>query len=132
MSAEESPIRRVDTLVHHYHHEPELQDQLQRVVMISLDEKAGRGVYNWAIENFIRPETDMVVLVHVRQIDIPVAPYISATGYLDEVAEVRRLDSHRLLKEFASELAHKKVACKAISMIGDPGYVVTLDRARKG
>lgn len=75
----ESPILRKDTVVHHYHHEPEAQERLQRVVMVSLDETSGRGVFNWAMENFIRPETDMVwmiVSVLYAQTDI----YIGDSG----------------------------------------------------
>ncbi|KAF7730003.1 hypothetical protein EC973_003416 [Apophysomyces ossiformis] len=122
MSNTDSPTERRDSLVHHYQHqEVEQQERLQRVVIISLDENSGRSVFDWAMHHFIQPETDMVILVHVRTIDIPVAPYISATGYLDELAELRRQDSHRLLREFAHELVHKKIACKAISMIGDAG-----------
>jgi hypothetical protein len=49
------------------------------------------------------------VLVHVRQVDIPVAPYINATGYIDDITEERRDESHHLLRLFAEELNKKKV-----------------------
>lgn len=61
---------------------------------------------------------DQVVLVHVRQIDIPVAPYINSTGYVDDVSEERREESHHLLRVFAEELNRRKVeALKSIVMI---------------
>jgi hypothetical protein len=50
-----------------------------------------------------------VVLVHVRQIDIPVAPYINTTGYIDDISEERREESHRLLRYYAQDLHRKKV-----------------------
>jgi hypothetical protein len=45
----------------------------------------------------------------VRQIDIPVAPYINAAGYLDEIGEERREASHHLLRHYAHKLAKKQV-----------------------
>lgn len=51
-----------------------------------------------------------VVLVHVRQIDIPVAPYINSTGYVDDISQERREESHHLLRAFAEALNKQKVS----------------------
>ncbi|KAI9313422.1 hypothetical protein BX666DRAFT_1817847, partial [Dichotomocladium elegans] len=91
-----------------------------RVVCISIDSNSAKYVIDWALANFIRPETDLIVLVHVRVLDMPMAPYVDAAGYMDDVAEERRNESHDLLKMHASQLWEKKIACKAVSMIGDP------------
>lgn len=48
------------------------------------------------------------------------APYADSAGYMDDAAEERKTESHDLLKEYASGLWHKQIACKAVSMIGDP------------
>jgi hypothetical protein len=50
-----------------------------------------------------------VVLVHVRQIDIPVAPYINTSSYMDDMAEERRQESHNLLRYYATDLHKRKV-----------------------
>ncbi|KAI8367544.1 uncharacterized protein BYT42DRAFT_129898 [Radiomyces spectabilis] len=102
-----------DSMTEHHH-------RLKRVVLICLDESSGKQAFHWALSNFVQPERDLVILVHVRLIDIPMAPYINATGYLDDVSEQRREESHHLLREFADILVQRHIACKAISMTGDP------------
>ncbi|KAI9497678.1 hypothetical protein BDB00DRAFT_803589 [Zychaea mexicana] len=111
-----------DTLVEQYSHNEEEHGhiQLQRVVVVSIDPNSAEYVLNWALNNFIQPDQDLVVLVHVRVLDIPMAPYVDSTGYMDDIAEERKEESHDLLKTYASRLWHKQIACKAISMIGDP------------
>ncbi|KAI9278448.1 hypothetical protein BDA99DRAFT_554082 [Phascolomyces articulosus] len=111
-----------DTLVEQYSHTEDEHGtiQLQRVIVISIDPNSAEYVLNWALENFIRPESDLVVLIHVRILEIPMAPYVDSTGYMDDVAEERKEESHSLLKTYAGKLWHQQIACKAISMIGDP------------
>ncbi|KAI8343620.1 hypothetical protein BC941DRAFT_411887 [Chlamydoabsidia padenii] len=94
--------------------------QVNRVICVCLDDSSGKDAFYWALNHFVQPKTDLVMLLHVRQIDIPVAPYINATGYLDEIGEERREASHHLLKHYAHKLAKKQIACKAISLVGDP------------
>ncbi|KAG1221479.1 hypothetical protein G6F68_020914 [Rhizopus microsporus] len=77
--------------------------------MVCLDPDSADTVFTWANDNFIIPSKDLVVLVHVRQIDIPVAPYINTTGYIDDISEERREESHRLLRYYAQDLHRKKV-----------------------
>ncbi|CAO3613303.1 unnamed protein product [Cunninghamella blakesleeana] len=102
------------------HSTSESESNLSRVVCICLDTTSGKDAFEWAVDNFIQVKTDLVILLHVRQIDLPIAPYINATGYLDEVGEEIREESHQLLRHYASKLVKKQIACKAISMIGDP------------
>jgi hypothetical protein len=102
--------RRRDTIVEYYDHENEaVQSKLDRVVLVSIDENSAEYVYNWTLDNFIQPERDLVVLTHVRVLELPMAPYVDSTGYLEEEAEERRQESHQLLKEYASRLWHKRV-----------------------
>ncbi|KAI8991993.1 hypothetical protein BDF20DRAFT_909691 [Mycotypha africana] len=119
-TAEGGVSNRRDSLVHTYSG----NDNLSRVVLLCLDPLSAEVTYKWALDNFISIEKDLVVLVHVRQIDIPVAPYINSTGYIDEVSEERRNESHHLLRTFAEDLNKKKFACKAISMVGDPKHEI--------
>ncbi|KAI8047724.1 uncharacterized protein B0P05DRAFT_565399 [Gilbertella persicaria] len=111
------PLQKTDTLVHSHSHE---DTNLTRVVLVCLDPESAETTFHWAIDNFVIPQKDLVVLVHVRQIDIPVAPYINSTGYVDDVSAERREESHRLLRAYADKLSKSKIACKAISMVGDP------------
>ncbi|KAG1467148.1 hypothetical protein G6F56_004569 [Rhizopus delemar] len=97
-------LTKRDTLVHHEEHDRELT----RVIMICLDDDSAETTFNWAQENFIAPHKDLIVLVNVRQVDIPVAPYINTTGYIDDVAEERRDESHRLLRHYAHDLYKKE------------------------
>ncbi|SAM07787.1 hypothetical protein [Absidia glauca] len=100
--------------------EIDIASQVNRVVCVCLDESSGKDAFYWGLNHFIQPKNDLVILLHVRQIDIPVAPYINAAGYLDEIGEERREASHHLLRHYAHKLAKKQIACKAISMVGDP------------
>ncbi|KAI8328024.1 hypothetical protein BD560DRAFT_417493, partial [Blakeslea trispora] len=111
------PLQKMDTIVHSH---PEETPDLARVVLICLDPDSAEVTFHWAMDNFIVPQKDLVVLVHVRQIDIPVAPYINSTGYVDDVSAERREESHHLLRIYAEKLSKQKIACKAISMVGDP------------
>ncbi|KAI9021467.1 hypothetical protein CLU79DRAFT_753444 [Phycomyces nitens] len=100
-------------------HDSDQEASRSRIIMISIDERSDY-VVNWALENFIRPETDMVILVHVRHLDVPVAPYINPTGYIEDNDEVGREESHRLLRTHAKELKKRNILCRAISIIGEP------------
>ncbi|KAJ8662397.1 hypothetical protein O0I10_002091 [Lichtheimia ornata] len=112
---------RRDTIVEHYPLvEGQQQVDIQRVVVISIDPNSAKYVIDWAVDNFIQPSKDLVVLVHVRLLEMPMAPYADSAGYMDDAAEERKAESHDLLKEYASGLWHKQIACKAVSMIGDP------------
>ncbi|KAI7875953.1 adenine nucleotide alpha hydrolases-like protein [Lichtheimia hyalospora FSU 10163] len=113
--------RRRDTIVEHYPLvEGQQQIEIQRVVVISIDPNSAKYVVDWAVDNFIQPSKDLVVLVHVRLLEMPMAPYADSAGYMDDAAEERKTESHDLLKEYASGLWHKQISCKAVSMIGDP------------
>ncbi|CDS07752.1 hypothetical protein LRAMOSA01701 [Lichtheimia ramosa] len=112
---------RRDTIVEHYPLvEGQQQVDIQRVVVISIDPNSAKYVIDWAVDNFIQPSKDLVVLVHVRLLEMPMAPYADSAGYMDDAAEERKEESHDLLKEYASGLWNKQIACKAVSMIGDP------------
>ncbi|KAI8639830.1 hypothetical protein BD408DRAFT_445686 [Parasitella parasitica] len=119
-NTEDLTLKKTDTLVQTYAGTSDESPELTRVVLICLDPDSADTTFHWALDNFIAPKKDLVVLVHVRQMDIPVAPYINSTGYVDDVSEERRTESHHLLRVFAEELSRRKVACKAISMVGDP------------
>ncbi|KAI9247818.1 hypothetical protein EDC94DRAFT_625769 [Helicostylum pulchrum] len=114
------PLTKKDTLVHASEGHAKEDHHLTRVVLVCLDPESSETTFKWALDNFIVPEKDLIVLVHVRQIDIPVAPYIDSTGFIDDVSQERREESHHLLRLFAQELNKRKIACKAISMVGDP------------
>ncbi|KAG1123699.1 hypothetical protein G6F42_010301 [Rhizopus arrhizus] len=119
-TTEDLNLKKTDTLVQTYAGSSDESPDLTRVVLVCLDPESADTTFQWALDNFIVPKKDLVVLVHVRQIDIPVAPYINSTGYIDDVSQERREESHHLLRVFAEELNRRKVACKAISMVGDP------------
>ncbi|KAI8060294.1 hypothetical protein BC940DRAFT_312243 [Gongronella butleri] len=99
---------------------PEPNRSVERVVCICLDDSSGKDAFEWAVNEFIQPDKDMVTLLHVRELDIPITPYMTAAVYVEEMGEERREESHQLLKHFAAQLVKKNVACKAISMVGDP------------
>ncbi|KAG2204023.1 uncharacterized protein EV154DRAFT_603805 [Mucor mucedo] len=93
---------------------------LKRIVAISIDEESGEYVYDWAINNFINPDTDLVVFLNCRQIDAPAAPYINPTGFIEEFDEKRKIKSHQLLRFYADQLKFANIAVRAIALAGEP------------
>ncbi|KAG0163628.1 hypothetical protein DFQ28_007709 [Apophysomyces sp. BC1034] len=116
----DDPQRKRESLVQQFFQDSETQEELQRVIVISLDEKSADYVTEWALSNFIDKKRDMVVLVHVRNIDIPLAPYINPSGFVEDLDDKKREESHRLLGTYASRFITQQVACKAVAMIGEP------------
>ncbi|GAB5587328.1 hypothetical protein Unana1_02228 [Umbelopsis nana] len=108
------------------HHEAENKEysRLTRVVLVCLDEGTGESVFQWSVLNFINPEVDMVILIHVRPSEHFTTPYGNQTDYLVKIAERHRDESHTLLKKYGAKLTAKKIACKAISMHGDPQHEI--------
>lgn len=53
-------MSRRDTIVEQYRHEGEHEGGLDRVVMISIDPSSAEYILDWAMENFIRPDKDLV------------------------------------------------------------------------
>ncbi|KAI9318215.1 hypothetical protein BX666DRAFT_1936076 [Dichotomocladium elegans] len=95
------------------------KDTIQRLVVVSVDPDSAQYVSEWAIREFVRRDTDMVVLVHVRPFDVPIAPFVDGSVYMDELVQ-QRDDSHRFLRAVAHKFWHHNIVCKAISMMGDP------------
>ncbi|CAG8603098.1 1690_t:CDS:2, partial [Diversispora eburnea] len=95
-----------------------------RIVVIAIDQSDySRYAFDWAVNNFLRRESDLVVLVNVRQIPSEPGPF--AAGYLNfsdvmtSLEDQNKLESHELLHEFAAKLKAEKFACKAIATRGD-------------
>ncbi|GAA5806873.1 hypothetical protein MFLAVUS_000221 [Mucor flavus] len=106
----------VDESIHPDTHHKELK----RVVAISIDTESAEYVYDWAVNNFINPQTDLVVFLNCRIIDAPMAPYINPTGFIEEFDDKRKKKSHLLLREYADRLKPFGIAVRAIALAGEP------------
>ncbi|KAJ3337275.1 hypothetical protein HDU93_001362 [Gonapodya sp. JEL0774] len=121
------PITRAETQIIADHPAPhvENQSQITRVLVISLDSSIhSQYAFQWSIENFIKPESDLVVLVNVRPVATIPSPYgtsyMDFTDYLVQIEEQHRIASHLLLQAYAQRLKKKHISVKAIAMRGDP------------
>ncbi|RHZ52455.1 hypothetical protein Glove_461g46 [Diversispora epigaea] len=95
-----------------------------RVVVIAIDQSDySRHVVDWAIANFLRRESDLAVLINVCEISSELslfaASYMNFSDVLTDFDDQNKLESHKLLHEFAAKLKAEKFACKAIAMQGD-------------
>jgi nucleotide-binding universal stress UspA family protein len=104
----------------------EAQSPITRVVVIALDQSNhSQQAFDWALKNFLRKESDLVVLVNVRPIPSVPGPYAIGASYMDfgevvtSLEEQHRVASHTLLQDFAAKLKAQNFACKAIAMRGD-------------
>ncbi|KAI8990090.1 hypothetical protein BDB01DRAFT_780010 [Pilobolus umbonatus] len=93
---------------------------LLRSVVISIDEDSAEYVYDWAMNNFVNPKTDLVILLNCRQIDAPIAPYINPSNFVEELDDRKKKKSHELLKKYAARIKAQDVAVRAIALLGDP------------
>ncbi|CAG8643559.1 1775_t:CDS:2, partial [Cetraspora pellucida] len=104
----------------------ESQNAITRVVVIAIDQSEhSQYAFDWAVKNFIRKDSDLVVLINVRPIPSVPGPYAIGASYMDftevvtSLEEQHRVSSHALLQEFAAKLKSHGFACKAIAMRGD-------------
>ncbi|KAI8837078.1 hypothetical protein BC829DRAFT_49069 [Chytridium lagenaria] len=96
---------------------------ITRVIIVAVDHSEyAEYALKWTAENYIRPATDLVVLVNVRPHIAAPGPYGSVYDFQEFVMtaeEHQRTESHRLLQDLARYLRHQKVCCKAIALRGD-------------
>ncbi|CAB5370170.1 unnamed protein product [Rhizophagus irregularis] len=104
----------------------EAQSPITRVVIMAIDQSPhSQQAFDWALKNFLRKESDLVVLVNVRPIPSIPGPYAIGASYMDfsevvtSIEEQHRVASHTLLQDFAAKLKAQNFACKAIAMRGD-------------
>ncbi|RKP11210.1 hypothetical protein THASP1DRAFT_27048 [Thamnocephalis sphaerospora] len=107
----------------------ESHERLTRVVCIAVDPSDhGRYGFDWALKNFIKPESDLVVLLNVRNPLAVPAPYgvvRAGAGYMDfsdyaiALEKSHRDASHGFLREYAAKLMERGIAVKAIALRGD-------------
>ncbi|TPX32713.1 hypothetical protein SmJEL517_g04240 [Synchytrium microbalum] len=92
-------------------------------------------------QNFVKSDSDLVVLISVRSVATVPGPYGAAymdfTGipntyasnieseYLTQMEEANRAASHALLQQYGAKLKKSNIACKAIAMRGDPRDEIT-------
>ncbi|KAJ3261007.1 hypothetical protein HK103_006962 [Boothiomyces macroporosus] len=125
MSAQGNSKERVIEVVENTN--PKQEFIAKRTVCIPVDESdASKHTVQWAIANILNPETDEVVLLHVRPhafndygIELGF-PYIIPTESLDEAEKGLRTFSHELLKATAKPFLEGKIHVRAVSLRGEP------------
>ncbi|RHZ74816.1 hypothetical protein Glove_219g163 [Diversispora epigaea] len=102
-----------------------------RVVVIAIDQSNySHFAFDWAVKNFLRKESDLVVLVNVRPISMTPVPYAMGPKYpqfneiIISIDDQKKEESNTLLQEFASKLKAEKFTYKAIAMQGDARDVI--------
>ncbi|KAJ3409782.1 hypothetical protein CcCBS67573_g00793 [Chytriomyces confervae] len=96
-----------------------------RVIAIAVDSsKYAEYAFNWAINNIIRPETDQVVIMNVRPtVSLPAVYgtlYVDFSKEFESIEEANKLESHNLLRAFASKLPAHKYNIRGVALRGDP------------
>ncbi|KAI9338335.1 hypothetical protein DFJ73DRAFT_612278, partial [Zopfochytrium polystomum] len=89
-----------------------------RLVAIAVDgSKHSEYAFHWAVKNFLRAETDQLMLIHVRPANqFTYSPILSGEG---NVEEVDRKASHELLQKYSSQLPAGQYNVRLVSMSGD-------------
>ncbi|KAJ3113184.1 hypothetical protein HDU96_003683 [Phlyctochytrium bullatum] len=98
-------------------------DMITRVIVVAVDQSPhSEYALDWAVKNYIRPSTDLVVLMNVRPHVATPGPYGSMFDFSEFVMtaeQQQKEDSHRLLQDSARILRRHKICCKAIALRGD-------------
>ncbi|KAJ3214019.1 hypothetical protein HDU67_002163 [Dinochytrium kinnereticum] len=96
---------------------------ITRVIVVAVDASShSEHALHWAVENYVRPSTDLVVLMNVRPHIVTPGPYGSMFDFQEFVItaeEQQRTDSHQMLQDYARFLRRHKICCKAIALKGD-------------
>ncbi|CAJ0764507.1 4324_t:CDS:2, partial [Entrophospora sp. SA101] len=88
----------------------ESQTPITRIVVIALDHSSNsQQAFDWSLKNFLRKETDLAVLVNVRQIPTVPVPYAGKNEVVTSLEEQHRINSHTLLQEYAAKLKSHNV-----------------------
>ncbi|CAJ0909233.1 2394_t:CDS:2 [Entrophospora sp. SA101] len=86
------------------------QTPITRIVVIALDHSSNsQQAFDWSLKNFLRKETDLAVLVNVRQIPTVPVPYAGKNEVVTSLEEQHRINSHTLLQEYAAKLKSHNV-----------------------
>ncbi|RHZ53501.1 hypothetical protein Glove_441g79 [Diversispora epigaea] len=123
---QEQQYKPEDTVLTTNHDADSPNTAITRVVVIAIDQSNySHFAFDWALKNFLRKESDLVVLVNVRPIPMTPGPYAIGASYMDfneiisTLEDQQRQESHTLLHEFASKLKAEQFSFKAIAMRGD-------------
>ncbi|KAJ3017020.1 UNVERIFIED_CONTAM: hypothetical protein HDU68_011893 [Siphonaria sp. JEL0065] len=103
-----------------------------RVIAIAIDEsKFSEFAFDWTLANIVRPESDQIVLLHVRPVIS--APTVYATTIaVDLTSEAvvlenaNRKHSHELLQSFANRVSPKAFNLRGVGLRGDPREEIPL------
>ncbi|RHZ43526.1 hypothetical protein Glove_1033g25 [Diversispora epigaea] len=121
--AQQQQYKPEDTVLTTDHDANAPNTAITRVVVIAIDQSNySHFAFDWALKNFLRKESDLVVLVNVRS--IPMTPaigasYMNFSEIISTLEDQQRQESHTLLHKFASKLKTEKFSFKAIAMRGD-------------
>uniref|UniRef100_A0A1D1Z533 Universal stress protein A-like protein n=1 Tax=Anthurium amnicola TaxID=1678845 RepID=A0A1D1Z533_9ARAE len=124
-TSQTQPQKSEDTILTS-NQDAEAQSPITRVVVIALDHSNhSQQAFDWSVKNFLRKESDLIVLVNVRPIPSVPGPYAIGASYMDfgevvtSLEEQHKVASHTLLQDYAAKLKAQNFACKAIAMRGD-------------
>jgi len=92
-----------------------------RTVLIALDHSNHSAyAFEWAKENLLNADTDLVVLVNVRPVAIGHASFYEDLSQLvRDIEDENRTSSHRLLQHYGYDLKRLGYLVRAISIRGD-------------
>ncbi|KAJ3402332.1 hypothetical protein HDV05_008595, partial [Chytridiales sp. JEL 0842] len=97
--------------------DPDIRNK--RLVMVALDKNDAFPV-NWVVENTLKPDKDLIVLVHVRPVVSVPETFSSSTEIEGLIEENNKIASHSLLKTQIKRLQDQQILVKAIALRGDP------------
>lgn len=134
-------IMTIDEIV--FQANPANRDPRQRTILVAIDKSANSHyAFLWAMEHLIKPETDLVILLHVNPVVetpepclsrnwIKIEPskhkfhlkisgttFVDFSHYIAEMEEQLRQKAHGLLTSHAHALMDRKIHVKAVVMRG--------------
>ncbi|RUS29064.1 hypothetical protein BC938DRAFT_481101, partial [Jimgerdemannia flammicorona] len=97
-----------ETVIHHPEQAEGVQSPITRIVFIAVDQSFHSGfAFDWAINNLLRPENDLVILANVRGVASVPGPY----AYIRNMANPSLRHFHPYLSH------HSSASCCCVSCL---------------
>lgn len=96
-----------------------------RIICIAIDHSEyAMKAFLWAKHNFLRKESDQIILINVRpDSTTPIfmnAPFTDLTELYADVDSENRRNSHDLIRKFAGDLSQHGFKVRGVALRGDP------------
>ncbi|CAG8518005.1 9819_t:CDS:2 [Diversispora eburnea] len=117
-STETQQYTTEDTILTTNHDADSPNTNITRVVVIAIDQSNySQFAFDWAVKNFLRKESDLVVLVNVRPIPMTPGPYMDFSEIIKTLEDQQRQETIAMRGDARDEIVRKVSELNADGLI---------------